>query len=841
MLFLAVLPAAAAWSSVLPAGRRADVRMVSTWGAPPAAAALPAQVQAVLWQLAQGNDAYVEKLRDKPEKPKKRLVDALVQGRLNPFPANALIISSARSFVSPNILFNAQPREVDHVRVCDNVCGPADGTVAAVEAAMTSGRAPPLILVLGQSESALLELAVQRALAKQSSPGANLPETWIRLTEELRLLKSVSSAADESLLRSKAAATAQEQVSDAAKLNVWTSVESLLSSSIVADRVNRGQLEVHGAFLDVSSGKVSMMGHHPLEGAILARGPDGATVRTSDDPPVPAEEARTALYAGNMRYQTGNNGATVMDPELMAKLAEGGQQPKAVVLASADARCPVEIVYDQMPGDAFVLRSLGNTLSSAQGGALIGSAEYATSVLGCKCICVTGHSDCGAVFAAVQTALARKKPSDVPGSIGFVLDDIYACAQEAIALLPRGTFEERVALATKLNVFQSMKQLLTMSDSIRAAAVRGDVRIDGAVFDIRTGKAEWLGEHPELPRILGAELPFWVWKNAPHARVTRPVVGRSGSAEQALQRLQRGNRRFVDGEYTLPPAGNPTSSGEGADGAGGAPTNPFAIVLGGGEVSVPIESVFDVPTSDVIIQRDVGHLSGRDAWTPLASLEFCVAQYQPKVLLVLADASSRSVGKALDQIRGGKQPPNDPMQYAVDRTMVSALRAVRQVESTGEPSRAGTLTGGEMQISELTVELDAFYTIEQLLRSKIIRRAVRDSELELHAGILDKAVRAIARPICTPSTRSDVCVPSTRPGRPCPAPHMLTTPPNAQPHALRTAPSPFWASTRRSTPSSTRPCTRSRARSPCGETGAQPCAPPESSRCTCRFEDFHIR
>jgi hypothetical protein len=47
-----------------------------------------------------------------------------------------------------------------------------------------------------------------------------------------------------------------------------------------------------------------------------------------------------------------------------------------------------------------------------------------------------------------------------------------------------------------------------------------------------------------------------------------------------------------------------------------------------------------------------------------------------------------------------------------------------------------TAAGRDIQIQRLTVELNTFYTIEQLLRSPIVRAAVRDG-LELQAAILN--------------------------------------------------------------------------------------------------------
>lgn len=140
---------------------------------------------------------------------------------------------------------------------------------------------------------------------------------------------------------------------------------------------------------------------------------------------MPAEEARAVLYAGNMRYVTGNGGlATTFDAARMALLADDGQQPMAIILGSADSRCPIDALFDARPGDAFVLRTLGNTPPS-DGGILVGSVEYGVQVLNSKFICVTGQTRCPAITDAVETVIAGSDTSSVPGSIGNVYDAVY--------------------------------------------------------------------------------------------------------------------------------------------------------------------------------------------------------------------------------------------------------------------------------------------------------------------------------------------------------------------------------------------------------------------------------
>src|SRR5262249_28952107 len=144
-------------------------------------------------------------------------------------------------------------------------------------------------------------------------------------------------------------------------------------------------------------------------GAVAVTAMLGTPAAAADAPP-PAEpitpaQALDRLRLGNGRFAAGQAEAPQRD---LARLRETApsQAPFAAVLGCADSRVPVELIYDQGFGDIFVVRVAGNVAASAE----IASLEYATQVLGGAVLVVLGHSNCGAVKAALQGA-------DVPGQI----------------------------------------------------------------------------------------------------------------------------------------------------------------------------------------------------------------------------------------------------------------------------------------------------------------------------------------------------------------------------------------------------------------------------------------
>ena len=82
------------------------------------------------------------------------------------------------------------------------------------------------------------------------------------------------------------------------------------------------------------------------------------------------------------------------------------QELFAAVLACADSRVPVELVFDQTIGHIFVARVAGNMVTPE----IIATLEYGVVVLGVKILLVVGHRNCGAVKAAINAAT-------VPGQI----------------------------------------------------------------------------------------------------------------------------------------------------------------------------------------------------------------------------------------------------------------------------------------------------------------------------------------------------------------------------------------------------------------------------------------
>src|SRR5258705_11171521 len=113
-----------------------------------------------------------------------------------------------------------------------------------------------------------------------------------------------------------------------------------------------------------------------------------------------ADEVLQQLLAGNQRFMKGETTNPRRAPADYRPLA-AGQRPLAVILGCADSRVAPEILFDQGIGDLFIVRVAGNGVGG--GGAFVkGSIEYGVAELGAPLVMVLGHSESGAVKAAIN-------------------------------------------------------------------------------------------------------------------------------------------------------------------------------------------------------------------------------------------------------------------------------------------------------------------------------------------------------------------------------------------------------------------------------------------------------
>jgi len=185
------------------------------------------------------------------------------------------------------------------------------------------------------------------------------------------------------------------------------------------------------------------------------------------------DEALKELMDGNQRYIDGHGTAHEHDLELLHSKAAEGQEPFAAVLSCADARVPVELVFDQTIGHIFVCRVAGNITTPE----IIASLEYGAAVLGTKVIMVLAHGQCGAVKATIGAGA-------VPGQISVLYSAIRPAVDEAGPDLDA---------TSKANALNHAKLLREASPVIAGQLAENKIKVVAGFYDVGTGKVTLLG------------------------------------------------------------------------------------------------------------------------------------------------------------------------------------------------------------------------------------------------------------------------------------------------------------------------------------------------------------
>ena len=171
---------------------------------------------------------------------------------------------------------------------------------------------------------------------------------------------------------------------------------------------------------------------------------------------------------GNHRFMTFGEKRPNQDVERRIQMRYG-QNPIVAVLACSDSRVPVELIFDQGLGDAFVIRTAGEIIDLA----VLGSLEYAVESLNVPLIVVMGHESCGAV-AATQAAMDGH---EIPDGFQRVL----------IEKVSPSILQARAAGYTTT---ETVDQVLSRSPEVKSKVSRGTCGIVGVRYRLSDGLAE---------------------------------------------------------------------------------------------------------------------------------------------------------------------------------------------------------------------------------------------------------------------------------------------------------------------------------------------------------------
>jgi carbonic anhydrase len=190
---------------------------------------------------------------------------------------------------------------------------------------------------------------------------------------------------------------------------------------------------------------------------------------------IPPAEALDRLMQGNARYVAGET--ECKDYSIGRAERAGAQYPIVAVLSCSDSRVSPELLFEQGPGDIFVVRVAGNFVN--QDG--LASMEYAVKILSVPLLMVLGHTNCGAISAAVKVVTER---AELPGHLPELVESIEPAVIAAHGKHP----SDLVAATIEENVRLNVKRLIDDTPILSDALAAKKIAISGGVYDIATGK-----------------------------------------------------------------------------------------------------------------------------------------------------------------------------------------------------------------------------------------------------------------------------------------------------------------------------------------------------------------
>ena len=197
------------------------------------------------------------------------------------------------------------------------------------------------------------------------------------------------------------------------------------------------------------------------------------------------------------------------------------------------------------------------------------------------------------------------------------------------------------------------------------------------------------------------------------------------SANDALDRLREGNRRFVSEQHRTRRPGK-SRRNELVDGQA-----PFAIILGCSDSRVPAEIVFDQGLGDLFVIRVAGNVV---APSQIGSVEFAAERFGTRLVVVLGHSMCGAVVATLEELERPTEMRSPNLRSIVDRIRPS-IEGLLEV---------GLTRGGEALVHH-AVRANIRASVDHLRHgSAILERLIESdgllvvgAEYSLESGIVD--------------------------------------------------------------------------------------------------------
>ncbi|MGO9336162.1 MAG: carbonic anhydrase [Terracidiphilus sp.] len=172
------------------------------------------------------------------------------------------------------------------------------------------------------------------------------------------------------------------------------------------------------------------------------------------------------------------------------KLLADRQAPEWLFITCSDSRVLPELILGTGPGDLFITRNAGNVVPVATHDVdgVTATIEYAVEVLRVKSAILCGHSDCG----ALKAALDKERLETLPKAHRW-LRHVDAAFSHKQPLNPADGEHAELAALIRGNVVAQLANL-RQQPSVARAVAEGRLTVHGWYYDILSGRIEQYDE-----------------------------------------------------------------------------------------------------------------------------------------------------------------------------------------------------------------------------------------------------------------------------------------------------------------------------------------------------------
>jgi carbonic anhydrase len=166
------------------------------------------------------------------------------------------------------------------------------------------------------------------------------------------------------------------------------------------------------------------------------------------------------------------------------------QAPEYLFITCSDSRIVPDLILGTGPGDLFISRNAGNVIpvGSQNVDGVTATIEYAVEVLKVKHAILCGHSDCGALKAAIDP----RNLENLPKAKRW-LHHVEAAFVHRQPLNPAEGESAELASLIRGNVIAQLMNLREQP-AVAHALMEGRLSVHGWYYDILTGRIEQYDE-----------------------------------------------------------------------------------------------------------------------------------------------------------------------------------------------------------------------------------------------------------------------------------------------------------------------------------------------------------